>query len=119
MDHPHHARRRLILLAAILTTPAHAASHYVNFINDDSRTIVGIATAPTDSGQWRPLDLGGPLIGGDVGQATVEFDTTAACKEDLRVTYRDGEPLTIIGFDACRTASLHLGQARLRAIRRP
>jgi hypothetical protein len=107
----------LLSLTTPVTAGAHAPSHFVTFINDDVRTVIAIRATPARGSTWRALDIGGVLIGGEAGQATVRFDTAEPCKQDLAITYREGAPLTVIGFDTCRTAVLHLGRAREAAAR--
>lgn len=126
LDQNHRARRRLaapwarstfIFLSMMVATSAEAETHFVTFINDAARTVTAIEAAPAGTHRWHVLDLGGPLIGGESGQATVRFDSADACKQDLSVTYRGIGPLTITGFDICRTRSLHLGKALTQALR--
>lgn len=126
MDHHHQTRRfvprssahpALLLLGLLCATSAHAAPHFVTFINDADRTVTDVATAPAGTHRWHTLDLGGPLIGGRSGEATVRFDSAEVCKQDLSVTYRGMAPLTITGFDVCRTNRLYLGKALARARR--
>lgn len=105
-------RLAVLLLAGVASFPAWAAAHFLTLINDDMRTVVEVDAAPAGTATWSPLDIGGPLIGGSSGQATVRFGSAAGCKEDIRVRYADGAPLTIVGFDICRTPTLHLGRAR-------
>lgn len=87
----------------------------VGCLNAD-RTVAVIDAAPAGTHRWRALDLGGSLIGGRSGQATVRFDGNEACKQDLSVTYRGMAALTITGFDICRTDRLYLGKALAKAM---
>lgn len=103
-------------LGVLLATSVQAAPHFVTFINDSDRTVTSIEVAPTGTHRWHALDLGGPLIGGRSGQTAVRLDDTEACKEDLSVTYRGMAPLTITGFDVCRTNRLYLGKALAKAM---
>jgi len=128
MDQHHRTRRPLawpwastafLVVGMILATSAQAATKFVIFINDADRTVTDIEAAPAGTHHWHALDLGGSLIGGDSGQATVRFDGDEACKQDLSVTYRGMAPLTITGFDICRTDRLYLGKALAKAIAPP
>lgn len=121
----HQTRRRVarswahpafLLLSVVFATSAHAAPHFVTLINDADRTVTDVAAAPAGTHRWRALDLGGPLVGGRSGQATVRFDSVEICKQDLLVTYRGMAPLTITGFDICRTDRLYLGKALAKAL---
>ena len=112
------AQPTLLFLGVVFATSVQAAPHFVTFINDSDRTVTSIEAAPAGTHRWHVLDLGGPLIGGRSGQAAVRFDDTEACKEDLSVTYRGMAPLTITGFDVCRTDRLYLGKALEKAMLR-
>jgi hypothetical protein len=125
MDQYHRTRRRLarswapttlLFVGMILAASVHAATNFVTFINDADRTVTAIEAAPAGTHRWHTLDLGGSLIGGKSGQATVRFDGNEACKQDLSVTYRGMAPLTITGFDICRTDRLYLGKALAKAM---
>lgn len=107
----------LPLMALALAAPAMAAPHFVTFINDSDRTVTSIEAAPAGTRHWHTLDIGGPLIGGDSGEVAVRFDSSDPCKEDLSVIYRGMAPLTITGFDICRSDRLYLGKALSRAMR--
>ena len=109
------AKPTLLILGVLLAASAQAAPHFVTFINDADRTVTSVEAAPAGTHHWHALDLGGPLIGGRSGQATVRFDSAQACKQDLSVTYRGLAPLTITGFDVCRTDRLYLGKALAKA----
>lgn len=111
------ARSALLLFGLILATSVQAATHFVTFINDADRTVTDVEAAPAGTHRWHALDLGGPLIGGESGQATVRFDSAEVCKQDLSVTYRGMAPLTITGFDVCRTDRLYLGKVLAKAMR--
>ncbi|WP_213947021.1 hypothetical protein [Luteibacter sp. dw_328] len=124
MDQHHRTRRHFrrswakptfLFLGVVLATSAQAAPHFVTFINDADRTVTSVEAAPAGTRHWHALDLGGPLIGGRSGQATVRFDSAEVCKQDLSVTYRGLAPLTITGFDICRTDRLYLGKALAKA----
>lgn len=126
MDQSHYthrlfARSRLqlafLLASTMLATSVQAAPHFVTFINDADRTVTNIEAAPAGTHRWRVLDIGEPLVGGRSGQAIVRFDGTEICKQDLLVTYRGMAPLTITGFDVCRTDRLYLGKALARSVR--
>jgi len=126
MDQHHSTRRRFALSWAptafffagmVLATSVQAATKFVTFINDADRTVTDIEAAPAGTHRWHALDLGGPLIGGSSGQAIVRFDSDQACKQDVSVTYRGMAPLTITGFDICRTDRLYLGKALAKAMR--
>jgi hypothetical protein len=126
MDQQCHTRRHVarswaqpavLFLGLMCIASAQAAPHFVTFINDASRTVTDVAAAPTGTHRWHALDLGGALIGGRSGQATVRFDSAEVCKQDLLVTYRGMAPLTITGFDVCRMDRLYLGKALARAMR--
>jgi hypothetical protein len=126
LDQHHSTRRRFALSWAptaflfagmILATSVQAATKFVTFINDADRTVTVIEAAPAGTHRWHALELGGSLIGGSSGQATVRFEGDEACKEDLMVTYRGMAPLTITGFDICRTDRLYLGKALAKAMR--
>jgi hypothetical protein len=122
----HHRTRRLfarswastafLVVSIILAAPVQAATHFVTFINDADRTVTAIEAAPAGTHRWHALDVGGSLIGGRSGQATVLFDSDEVCKQDLAVTYRGMAPLTITGFDICRTNRLYLGKALAKAM---
>lgn len=118
---PHLARSwaqpAVLFLGMALAASAQAAPHFVTFINDADRTVTSIEAAPAGTHRWHALDLGGPLVGGRSGQAAVRFDDTEACKQDLSVTYRGMAPLTITGFDICRSDHLFLGKALAKALR--
>jgi hypothetical protein len=109
------AKPTFLLLTTLLATSVQAAPHFVTFINDADRTVTSVEAAPAGTRHWHALDLGGPLIGGRSGQATIRFDSADACKQDLSVTYRGLAPLTITGFDVCRTDRLYLGKALAKA----
>lgn len=126
MDQYHRTRRRfsrswaptaLLFAGIILAAPVQAAAKFVTFINDADRTVTAIEAAPAGTHRWHTLDLGGSLTGGRSGQAIVRFDGNEACKQDLSVTYRGMAPLTIAGFDICRTDRLYLGKALAKAMR--
>ena len=104
-------------LALVLATSARAAPHFVTFINDSDRTVTSIEASPAGTRHWHMLDIGGPLIGGDSGEAAVRFDSSDPCKQDLSVIYRGMAPLTITGFDVCRSDHLYLGKALSSAMR--
>jgi len=106
-----------LLLGLGCATSVQAASHFVTFVNDSDLTVTSIEAAPVGTHRWHALDLGGPLIGGRNGEADVRFDGAEPCKEDLSVTYRGMAPLTIKGFDICRTDRLYLGKALAKAMR--
>jgi hypothetical protein len=126
MDQRHRTRHRFaqstaqtafLFVGIILATSVQAATKFVTFINDADRTVTAIEAAPAGSHRWHALDLGGSLIGGSSGQATVRFEGDEACKQDLSVTYGGMAPLTITGFDICRTDRLYLGKALAKAMR--
>jgi hypothetical protein len=126
MDQHYLTRRRfarswapttLLFVGMIFTASVQAATNFVTFINDADLTVTAIEAAPAGTHRWHALDLGGSLIGGKSGQATVRFDGNEACKQDLSVTYRGMAPLTITGFDICRTDRLYLGKALAKAMR--
>lgn len=123
MDQSHHtyhrfaqswARPAFLFVSMMLAASAQAATHFVTFINDADRTVTDIEAAPAGTHRWHALAIGEPLIGGRSGQATVRFDETEVCKQDLLVTYRGMAPLTITGFDVCRTDRIYLGKALAR-----
>jgi hypothetical protein len=109
------AKPTFVFLSVVLATSVHAAPHFVTFINDADRTVASVEATPAGANHWHSLDLGGPLVGGRSGQATVRFDSADACKQDLLVTYRGLAPLTITGFNICRTDRLYLGKALTKA----
>ncbi len=109
------ARLAFLFASMMLATSVQAAPHFVTFINDADRTVTDIEAAPAGTHRWRVLDIGEPLVGGRSGQAIVRFDGTEVCKQDLLVTYRGMAPLTITGFDVCRTDRLYLGKALARS----
>jgi len=111
------AQPLFLLLGALIATAVQAATHFVTFINDSDRTVTSIETAPAGTHRWHDLDLGGPLIGGGSGQAAVRFDDAKGCKQDLMVIYRGMSPLTITGFNVCRSERLYLGKALAEAWR--
>jgi hypothetical protein len=127
MKDEHHRKRRQfarswapttsLFVGIILATSVQAATKFITFINDADRTVTAIEAAPAGTHRWHALDLGGSLIGGGSGQATVRFDSTEACKQDLSVTYRGIAPLTITGLDICRTDRLYLGKALAKSMR--
>lgn len=104
-----------LLLTLGCATSVEAATHFVIFVNDSDRTVTSIEATPVGTHRWHALDLGGPLVGGRSGQADVRFGGAEPCMEDLSVTYRGMAPLTITGFDICRTDRLYLGKALARA----
>jgi len=106
-----------LLLTLGCATSVEAATHFVTLVNDSERTVTSIEATPMGTHRWHALDLGGPLVGGRSGQADVRFDGAEPCKEDLSVTYRGMAPLTITGFDICRTDRLYLGKALANAMR--
>jgi len=107
-----------LVVGTLLTAPVQAATKFVTFINDADRTVTSIEAAPAGTQHWHALELGQPLIGGRSGQATIRFDSDEPCKQDLLVTYREMAPLTIAGFDICRTDRLYLGKALAKAMRK-
>ena len=126
MDQNHRTRHRsarswaqtaFLFVGMILAASVQATTNFVTFINDADLTVTAIEAAPAGTHHWHALDLGGSLIGGSSGQATVRFDGDEACKQDLSVTYRGMAPLTITGFDICRTNRLYLGKALAKALR--
>ena len=123
MGQHHGTRRRLtcsltvMFLGVLLTRSAQAATHFVTFINDSDRTVTSIEATAAGTHRWHALDLGAPLIGGGSGQAAVRFDDTEKCKQDLSITYRGMSPLTVTGFDICRSDRLYLGKALAKALR--
>ena len=106
----------VLSLAGLPTASAHAASHYLTLINDDARTVHVVEVAPAGTSAWAPLDLGGPLIGGSAGQATVRFGVGRPCKEDLRIIFAEKASLVVTDLDVCRVSTLHLGRARATAL---
>ena len=106
-----------LFISLACATSVHAAPHFVTFVNDSDRTVTSIEAAPAGTRRWHALDLGGPLVGGESGEANVRFDGAEACKEDLSITYRGMAPLTITGFNICRADRLYLGKALARALR--
>lgn len=112
-----HAQSISLILSMLYATSVHATPHFVTFINDADRTVTSIMASPAGTHRWHTLDLGGPLIGGESGQAAVRFDRAEPCKQDLRVSYRGLGPVTINEFDVCRSQSIHLGKALARAMR--
>jgi len=103
-----------LFISLACATSVHAAPHFVTFVNDSDRTVTSIEAAPAGTRRWHALDLGGPLIGGESGEANVRFDGAEACKEDLSITYRGMAPLTITGFNICHTDRLYMGKALAR-----
>lgn len=125
-DQRHSVRRRFarasirsafIVMGICFASAAQAAPHFITFINDAARTVTDIEASPAGTHHWHALALGGPLIGGESGQAIVRFDDTETCKQDLLVTYRGLAPLTITGFNICRADKLYLGKALAKAMR--
>lgn len=106
-----------LFISLACATSVHAAPHFVTFVNDSDRTVTSIEASPAGTRRWHALDLGGPLIGGRSGEADVRFDSVEPCKEDLSVTYRGMAPLTITGFDICRTERVYLGKVLAKAKR--
>lgn len=126
MDQNHRTRRRfwrpgtrpaVLLLSVVFATSAQAKSHFITFINDADRTVTSIEVAPAGTHLWHAVALVGSLIGGRSDEATVRFDDADTCKQDLSVTYLGLPPLTITGFDICRTSRLYLGKALAKAVR--
>ena len=108
---------RLAFLATmtLVSFPAWAAAHFLTLINDDMRSVAAIEAAPAGTSGWARLNIGGALVGGSSGQATVRFDPSGSCQQDIRVTFRDGPPLTVTGFNVCRRRVLHIGRAHAAA----
>lgn len=97
----------LLTVGGLFVSPAHASTRYLTLINTGAVTVLSVGVAAAGSHAWTALDVGGALIGGRAGQATVA-PPLHDCRVDLRLTYPDRAPLTLTGLDVCQGSVVHL-----------
>lgn len=108
----------VLMVAAGLGSTAHAwaSPHYLSLINDSADTLAEFAVRAHGSAEWTPFDVGpdrtsSVLLGGQ----TATLALRDGCVFDLRATFQNGRALTVMDFNACKTATLHLGGALRKA----
>lgn len=97
----------LLLLSLASALPAGAASptRYLTVVNRSHDSVTALSIAPTGSSAL-PLQLSKALRGGG-GSTTVEI-AAQACRQDVRVLYRDGRTQMYRDVDVCRQRALRL-----------
>lgn len=101
---------RAVALAALLAAAAHAnaeraQTRYFDLVNAAHDSVTSLAAALPGSGEFRDIELDGPLRGGHTS-TTVEIPE-GDCLRNLRVVFSDGRTLIYPGIDVCRYR-LHL-----------
>ncbi|WP_202842338.1 hypothetical protein [Luteimonas saliphila] len=106
--------KHAIALAALLTAsaaeanPGRSAGHYFSLFNATHDSVTALSVARARSDDFRPIDIGKPLRGGNT-ETTVWLDTADhGCVQDLRFEFRDGRVLLYRDIDVCRNRQLRL-----------
>lgn len=111
---PHRLALLATVAAALAALPVLAAPsdhgrsapRYFDIVNAAHDSVTALAIAPTGSGEFHEVDIGGPLRG---GVTAITLDVPAGgCQRDLRVTFHDGRVLLYPGLDLCRHRALRL-----------
>lgn len=103
-------RREWVFACAMLPAFAGAQTRYLEIYNDAPSSLVSLAAAPAGTNAFRDLALGDRPLPGGGHAVTVEFDSEAGCRRDLRATFADGRQTVSRGFDVCRYRSYHTGR---------
>lgn len=115
-------RHHLLCLAismAFGSTVAAASPHYLSLVNDAPDTIRAFEVRPAGVEQWKAIDVGDQRASSDLhAGVSVQIALRDGCAYDFRVTFTDNRSFTVIGFNACKTATLHAGRAFRTAIAR-
>ncbi|TYT24921.1 hypothetical protein FZO89_00725 [Luteimonas viscosa] len=106
--------KHAIALAALLVASAAEANagrgsgHYFSLFNATHDSVTALSVARSGDGDFRPVDIGAPLRGGNTA-TTIWLDTAdGGCRQDLRVEFHDGRTLLYRDIDVCRNRQLRL-----------
>jgi hypothetical protein len=102
----------LTALAAAVSAPAAAATHYLDVVNNGQDTLERLDASPTGRGEWRTLDVGtrnAPTLPPN-SDAVVAFavDEPSSCVVDLRPTVRGKGTFLVVRFNICKNATFHI-----------
>lgn len=106
--------KHAITLAALLAASAAEANagrsggHYFSLFNATHDSVTALSVARARSGDFRPVDIGAPLRGGNTATTIWLGTTDGGCLQDLRVGFRDGRTLLYRDIDVCRHRQLRL-----------
>lgn len=99
-----------VALLVACAIPAKADTRYMTVVNRAYDSVVSLATAPANSGDFREIPLDAPLHGGG-GAETVQI-AAEGCRYDFRIRLRDGRTRIYAGVDVCRYNRMYLRPLR-------